>query len=75
MNDNMNMDNTITGSMNNNMNMDNTITGSMNDNMNMDNTITGSMNDNMNMDLFQYLIQKIDVPRRPLFFLNVYDYM
>ena len=36
--------------MNDNINMDSTITGSMNDNINMDSTITGSMNDNINMD-------------------------
>jgi ammonia channel protein AmtB len=33
--------------MNDNMNMDSTIAGSMNDNINMDSTISGSMNDNI----------------------------
>jgi hypothetical protein len=36
--------------MNDNINMDRTIVGSMNDNINMDRTISGSMNDNINMD-------------------------
>ena len=31
--------------MNDNINMDSTIAGSMNDNINMDSTIAGSMND------------------------------
>jgi hypothetical protein len=31
--------------MNDNIDMDNTIAGSMNDNIDMDNTIAGSMND------------------------------
>ena len=39
MNDNINMDRTIAGSMNDNINMVSTIAGSMNDNINMDNTI------------------------------------
>ena len=33
--------------MNDNINMDSTITGSVNDNINMDSTITGSVNDNI----------------------------
>ena len=36
--------------MNDNINMDSTIAGSMNDNINMVSTIAGSMNDNINMD-------------------------
>ena len=43
-NDNMNMDSTIAGSMNDNMNIDSTITVSINDNMNIDSTIAGSIN-------------------------------
>ena len=38
-NDKINMDNTIAGSMNDSINMDNTIAGSMDDKINMDNTI------------------------------------
>ena len=34
--------------MNDNINIDSTITGSVNDNINMDSTITGSVNDKMN---------------------------
>ena len=44
MNDNINMDSTIAGSVNDNINMNSTITRSMNDNINMDSTIAGSMN-------------------------------
>ena len=40
MNDNINMDSTITGPVNDNINMDSTITGPVNDNINMDSTIT-----------------------------------
>jgi hypothetical protein len=40
MNDNINMNSTITGSMNDNINMNSIITGSMNDNINMNSTIT-----------------------------------
>ena len=46
-NDKINMDSTITGSMNDKINMDSTIRGSMNtlnDKINMNSTITGSMN-------------------------------
>jgi hypothetical protein len=43
MNENINMDSTISGSMNDNINMDSTIRGSLNDNINMDNTIAGSI--------------------------------
>jgi hypothetical protein len=50
MNDNINMDSTIEGSVNDNINMDSTIEGLMNDNINMDSTIVVSMNDNINMD-------------------------
>jgi hypothetical protein len=45
MNDSINMDSTIAGSMNDNINMDSTIAGSMNDSINMDSTIAGLMND------------------------------
>jgi hypothetical protein len=36
--------------MNDNINMDSTIVGSMNDNINMNSTIAESMNYNINMD-------------------------
>jgi hypothetical protein len=45
MNDNINMDSTIAGSVNDNINMDSTIAGSVNDNINMDSTIAGPVND------------------------------
>jgi hypothetical protein len=50
-NDNINMDSTIAGSVNDNINMDSTIAGSVNDNINMDSTIAGSVNDNINIVL------------------------
>jgi hypothetical protein len=40
--------------MNDNINMDSTISGSMNDNINMDSTISGSMNDNINMEINRF---------------------
>jgi hypothetical protein len=39
MNDNINIDSTITGSMKNNINIDSTIAGSMNDNTNIESTL------------------------------------
>jgi hypothetical protein len=39
-NDNRNMDSTITGSVDDNINIDSAITGSVNDNINIDSTIT-----------------------------------
>jgi hypothetical protein len=56
MNDNINMDSTIAGSMNDNINMDSTIAGSVNDNINVDSTIAGSMNDNMLLFLIVFFI-------------------
>ena len=43
LNDNINMESTIAGSMGDNINMESTIAGSMNDNINMESTIAGSM--------------------------------
>jgi hypothetical protein len=36
--------------MNDNINIDSTIAGSVNDNINIDSTIAGSVNDNINID-------------------------
>jgi hypothetical protein len=47
MNDNINMNSTIAGSMNANIHMESTIAGSMNDIINMDRTIAGLMNYNI----------------------------
>jgi hypothetical protein len=43
MDDNINMESTIAGSMDDNINMESTIAGSMNDNINMESTIAGGL--------------------------------
>jgi hypothetical protein len=45
MNDNINMDSTITRSRNDIIDINNSTAGSMNDNINMESTISGSMNE------------------------------
>jgi hypothetical protein len=42
--------------MNDNINMDSTIAGSMNDNIDMDSTIAGAMNDNINSTVHIYIV-------------------
>ena len=50
MNDNINVDSTMAGSMNVNINVNSTMAGSMNGNINVDSTMAGSMNDNIKVD-------------------------
>jgi hypothetical protein len=60
MNDNINTDNILAGSMNDNINTDSIIAGSMNDNINTDSIIAGSMNDPP-IILFVFMLSFISV--------------